>query len=930
MKLPNKIFLTLLIASACLSTVSGQMISTSPYLPVMGQPLKIYFNSSYKDQGTLQNYTGDLYAHTGVTVGSVTWRHVIGSWANNSTQPKLKYLGNYIYELEIPDIKTFYSLTASEVAQQICIVFRNPDGSKQSKPDIFIDVYSSGLFAKFILPEKFSFVTGLNNEIPVKAAATNADSVSLYINNVFIKSGKTNDLVTDTITTNQYGEFWVKAVAWNKPSHSADSFYYYVRKPVVTEELPAGMKDGINYTGSSSVTLVLHAPYKNNVFAVGDFNGWIACDKGYMKRTPDTEKYWIEINGLEPGKEYRYQYLVDSSLFIADPYAEKILDPWNDQYITAETYPGLIPYPKDTASGIVSVLQTSSPAYTWDTDVFNSPDKSNLVIYELLIRDFIEKHDFKTLTDTLHYLDDLGVNAIELMPVSEFEGNLSWGYNPSFYFAPDKYYGPARDMKVFIDSCHARGIAVIMDIVLNHSMGQSPLVQLYLDYYGTDQIYMKVPNPWFNSSSPNTVYKWGADFNHQSSATQYLLDRVTEFWLKEYRIDGFRFDFTKGFTNTPGEGTAYDAPRINVLKRMAGKIWDVNPDAYIILEHFADNTEEKELSDFGMMIWGNINYNYGEAAMGYSSDFTNASYVARGWNNPGLVSYMESHDEERLMYKVLNFGAASGSYNTKDLQTALKRMELNALFFLTVPGPKMIWQFGELGYDISIDQNGRTGEKPIKWDYFSDTKRQKLYRFYKVMNFLRTTEHVFQPGTTYTWSLSSATKRMQLISDDNKAVILGNFGLAGASINPAFPVAGKWYEYFSGDSVNISNINAAILFEPGEYRLYTTKRMPSYRLLLDIEEENASSENKMISAYPNPSASGFNFVMEDAIPGPVIIEIFDLGGRLVRTMTTKLTDPSIPLTWDGRTAGGNEVQAGLYIVQVKTGKRIGNIKIVKN
>ena len=99
----------------------------------------------------------------------------------------------------------------------------------------------------------------------------------------------------------------------------------------------------------------------------------------------------------------------------------------------------------------------------------------------MLLRDFLAAHDWNTLTDTLDYFTELGINAIELMPVSEFEGNESWGYNPSFYFAADKYYGPASDLKVFIDSCHGQGIAVILDMVLNHSYGQSPLVQLYFD-----------------------------------------------------------------------------------------------------------------------------------------------------------------------------------------------------------------------------------------------------------------------------------------------------------------------------------------------------------------------------------------------------------------------------------------------------------------
>ena len=147
----------------------------------------------------------------------------------------------------------------------------------------------------------------------------------------------------------------------------------------ITEALPAGLKDGINYTSSTSATLVLHAPYKNYVFATGDFTNWTACEKGYMKRTPDAERYWVEINGLTPGKEYRFQYIVDSSLYIADPYADKVLDPSNDSYITSSTYPGLIAYPEAIkTTGIVSVFQTSQVPYSWTTTGYTPPANRSL------------------------------------------------------------------------------------------------------------------------------------------------------------------------------------------------------------------------------------------------------------------------------------------------------------------------------------------------------------------------------------------------------------------------------------------------------------------------------------------------------------------------------------------------------------------------
>src|SRR5690606_12266793 len=136
-------------------------------------------------------------------------------------------------------------------------------------------------------------------------------------------------------------------------------------------------------------------------------------------------------------------------------------------------------YPEGSTTGIVSVLQLNPATYTWKSGNFSRPDINDMVIYELHVRDFLEQQQYTVLRDSISYLKRLGVNAVELMPVQEFEGNLSWGYNPSFHFAVDKYYGTANELKAFIDECHQEGIAVILDMVLNHAFGQSPLVRLY-------------------------------------------------------------------------------------------------------------------------------------------------------------------------------------------------------------------------------------------------------------------------------------------------------------------------------------------------------------------------------------------------------------------------------------------------------------------
>ena len=614
------------------------------------------------------------------------------------------------------------------------------------------------------------------------------------------------------------------------------------------------------------------------VFVVGDFSNWVPNSTSRMKK--DGDRFWITLDNLSPEVEYGYQYFIDGELYIADPYTEKVLDPYNDKWIDESTYPDLKAYPEGKTTGIVSVLKIDETPYQWDNTSFNPPAKENLVIYEMLLRDFLAAHDWTTLTDTLDYFTKLGVSAIEIMPFNEFEGNESWGYNPSFYFAPDKYYGPAEDLQAFIDSCHGRGIAVIMDMVLNHSYGQSPLVQMY---YNTTTSKVTSENPWYNVTSPNSTYSWGFDFDHESQATKDFVDRVNSYWLTKYKLDGFRFDFTKGFTNTSGDGWAYDGDRIAILKRMADEIWSVNPDAYIILEHFADNSEEKELSDYGMMIWGNMNYNYGEASMGFNdenkSDFSWVSYQNRGWNNANLVGYMESHDEERLMYRNLTYGNFAGTYLITNPLIALQRAEIAAVFFLPVPGPKMIWQFGELGYDYSIEYNGRVGNKPIVWEYFDDVNRGRLHDVYAALAHLKTTENAFST-TDFVLDVSAAGKRIELNHTDYDVRIIGNFDVRNLSVDPNFSRTGYWYDYFAGDSINVTDPNALINLKPGAYVLYTSKRLKK-PMITDIEQHSSIKNDRFI-IYPNP-ASDFTSIEADITIERV--HLYTLNGHLVKNLT---------------------------------------------
>lgn len=341
---------------------------------------------------------------------------------------------------------------------------------------------------------------------------------------------------------------------------------------------------------------MLEAPGKRFAHVVGDFIDWLAQDAYQMKQTPDGEFFWGEINGLTPQQPYVFQYWVGGDTRIGDPYAEQVADPWNDRFIPEENFPDLPTYDR-TEFGIAAVLETGQSPFVWDASEaqWQRPELDHLVIYELLVRDFLASYSYRYLTDTLSYLKRLGVDAIELMPFNEFEGNESWGYNPSYYLAPDKYYGTPEDLKRFIQAAHQEGLAVIMDMVLNHAYRQNALVQLYFD----PSTGKTTPNnPWFNVDYIGDG-GWGHDFDHESPYTERFIDRVNTHWLREYHIDGYRFDYTNGFTSyAPGGNThGYNVPRIENLERMADVIWAQESEAYVILEHWGPANEEQELAD---------------------------------------------------------------------------------------------------------------------------------------------------------------------------------------------------------------------------------------------------------------------------------------------------------------------------------------------
>ncbi len=827
-------------------------------------------------------YTGTVYMHFGVITSKSTsptdWQHSNTNWGTTSA-PVAAPAGTNKWTITINNPRIYFGVPAGETIYKIVMLFRNAAGTLVQRnadgTDMYVPIYAAGTkgiqFTDPFIRPTYNFSRNnlhgsMGSPVTVKATASGAGGIlNLYYNGNKISgplTGATTISGSGTATTLGNQEFVAEFMDGANVYY--DTVSYYLAPDNVMEDLPAGVQQGINYSADCSMaTLVLYAPQKNHVVVVGDFPGsnWAPSADFQMKKTTDGNYYWLTLHNLVAGNEYAFNYQVDDTLFVADPYTEKVLDPYNDPYIPSSTYPNLKPYPVNhyvspSRNGIMSVLQTCTTPYAWQVTNFTKPDKHNLITYELLVRDFGDARNYQMLIDTISYFKRLGVNAIELMPVNEFSGNDSWGYNPTYYCALDKAYGTKEKFKQFVDLCHQNGIAVILDVVYNQmEAGQAPQGRLYWDEARNRPA---ANNPWLNIVAPHPYFPYQYDLNHSTPETQYLVERSLDYWQTEYKVDGFRVDAGKGFTQkctqvnelcpvSSGSIEDYDASRVANLERYYDFVQAHHPGSYMILEFLGQQrAEEQEYANHGFLLWGNNNTAYNQATMGYdNSNFSKIVYNSgeEAFSTPAEMGYMESHDEERLMFKNLAYGNASGSYHVKDLATATQRNAAAAALFFTVPGPKMFWQFGERGYDISIDSSGgRVSAKPPHWEYMQDPNRLQLFNAYSQLIHLRRSYPETFNSTNFTYDFydnNGQFKRFQIADPNNaglKVTVIANFDVVQQSRIVTFQAPGNWYNFLSngtgngfngptGSNFNLSSPAFTITLQPGEYHVYTNQQV---------------------------------------------------------------------------------------------------------
>lgn len=754
---------------------------------------------------------------------------------------------------------------------------------------------------------------------------------------VSAKSGRTS--TTITITVPEYlGNPRTAVLEFTSPG-CEPAIVKVNQKGVATESIPQGTKPGINYNEDGSVTLVFRDKDSEGksydyAYVIGEFTDWKADPEYLMTRDEASGCWWYTMTDINPTKEYMFQYYLGNmgqdGRAYADPYSEIIYEPY-DRYITSSTYPGLRDYPSET-SGAVSAFQVQKNQYAWEVADYQIEDQNDLVIYELHFRDFTTTGDIKGAMQQFDYIEGLGVNAIELMPIHEFHGSDSWGYNPIAFFALEKSYGTREMYKQFIDECHKRGMAVIVDVVYNHAHEDHPMAGLYFNW----NTYKPTSNnPWFNVDAPHphSVFH---DFNHENAQVREYVKESLSYLINEYKVDGFRFDLTKGFTqknsgDNDAVASAYDQSRVDILSDYTAHVKSVDPNAVVILEHFADS-ENSALAKAGAKVWKKCNYEYRNAMLGGSDNF-GAIWTGNGDLFGAYVGYMESHDEERIcygatsenvseitwgivgtfnnwtndvvmtadapffvaenvtltatdMFKIrgnkewndaYNYGASSKGYklpknsgytltlgassqdmavpaagtydiyfspdaakvwlmetgkrpsdsevpavdNEAPLARSMRRAGSCAAFSLLVPGPKMVWQFGEIGYDVTIEENGRTGRKPVKTaEYVAMPERKALYDTYAgLIAFRMANPRFFDKDATFTWTPSGTTKVIKCTADGKSFYVIGNFSRGTQTVTATPPTSGTWTNWFD-KTESFTGSSKSLTLKGGEFKLF--------------------------------------------------------------------------------------------------------------
>lgn len=554
-------------------------------------------------------------------------------------------------------------------------------------------------------------------------------------------------------------------------------------------------------SSGTGVTFRVWAPDAKSVYVPGQFNSWSTTATPLAKEL--TNGVWsgnwsADVTSAANGQQYKYYlnfaggsgYISGTSVWRHDPRARKVVS-------------------SGTGTGANDIIYDPT-VFNWTNDGPVSPALNDLAIYELHIGTFYNPNSgsglqgtFLNATNRLDYVKSLGVSAVELLPVAEFPGTASWGYNPADIFAADNNsYGGPDGLKTFVKACHARGLAVFLDVIHNH---YGPTDLDLWDFDGWDG-GGSGGGVYFYQTSPQCCTTYGSRPNFGRQPVDDFIQQNFQMWLEECHVDGFRWDtpdlmMNAGSTFIPEAATLISNINSFIHTNYAGKIsiaedvyntygfdsaWDTSYPGYVtpVLAHTVD--ANRDMTVIANAIQYNVRYG--------------------GTAGTARVAFLESHDVVGDLNNGTRLVTAIDS-NTPSSYRARKLSTLGAAVTFTQPGVPMFFQ----GQEMLENQQFSTS-RPVDW-----TKTNTyggIVRLYRDLIRLRRNLDGDVPG------LKGDQCSMLAVDNANKlvayrrwntgitgqdVVVVANFaGVARNNYSISFPQAGKWYAHFNSDATNYS------------------------------------------------------------------------------------------------------------------------------
>ena len=716
-----------------------------------------------------------------------------------------------------------------------------------------------------------------------------------------------------------YDPIWVQASI----SGSWDTVYDFGAIEIIEAPIPGGIDLGPTWL-NNSMFLAVYAPSQPVMRVVVNSleNASEEPEALTMYKDPNIQDtWWIELD--LPGGEYEYEYLLINGNRIADPFSRRL----TNGKTRIEIGPGGI---------------STADDFIWSSNDYIRPSLDTLIIYELHVDDFSAQGNgqgtFLDVIDRLDHLKMAGINAIELLPITEFPGTHSWGYDPQLMSAVEENYGTPEEFMRLVDEAHSRGIAVIIDLVWNHIKSTSPIWEIQPDYDLNPYIKLHT------DLNPNEAEgSWGMlDWDHFNTRTIDYINRVNKIWVDEYRVDGFRFDamYMIGWDMQQQE---YGIPAWSTALR------NHDPTVYQIAEHLPSNPWLIENTDLSSGWHDSFHDRLLNDVHGQSLSTMSIMRQIVGlheysdWGDPynsriQAVKYMVSHDEQSILQEMVTF-------NSYSIEEARSRDKFYATILFTSLGIPMLFQGQEFGLQTGWDDDNNNGNyddeklqyRPVDWSLLNTDIGQSHLEHYSKLAKLRKSNPAFYEGTFY--DLYRYTSQKVIVygykdespnNNDDQVVVVANFSSLERTIeNVPFLSSGIWYDALN--PTNVITIDEDNYYDeysiPAKSAIVFTNR--DYQLAIPSSYESVPDQFQLVECYPNPFNGKLNIRYHISNVSNIYATIYDLSGKVIKSFES---EPKYPgqhqLIWDTKNNNGDAVATGLYFISLSSKNRTTNKKVL--